>query len=369
MHIHTSSNHLKYISFAGAKTLNISKLQPLGWSNHFFQQLSMEEIETLNISIFPFRITAIHRTHIVGIGEFGEKQLLVPDDLQPVSQNLAVGDWLLAEPVYEHFKITRPLEAINRITRMSHDTKQMIAANLDYLWVVTSANEEFNQKRLQRYLSMAYEFAIEPVVILTKTDLCDDKYVYLDQIRDLKVNNMHAVNIADPASYDQLEGYFLEGNSIAMVGSSGVGKSTLINMISDVDQAIGDIREDDAKGKHTTTHRELFFCKNNVAIIDTPGMRSLELFDSQTGIEQTFGDIIELATQCKFNDCAHQTEPGCAINTAIDRGDITQTHYNNYLKLLREGEFQKRKAGGAFAEKQYGRNWRKIIKANTTDKY
>uniref|UniRef100_A0A2A4YXS0 Small ribosomal subunit biogenesis GTPase RsgA n=1 Tax=OCS116 cluster bacterium TaxID=2030921 RepID=A0A2A4YXS0_9PROT len=349
--------------------MNITKLQPLGWSNHFFQQLSMDEIETNNVSTFLFRVTAIHRTHIVGIGEFGTKQLIVPDDLQPVSQHLAVGDWLIAESAYEHFKIIRALPPKNRIERMSADVNQLIASNVDYLWIVTSANEEFNSKRLQRYLSMAYEFDVEPVIILTKTDLCEDIYEYLDQITALKVNNIHAVNMADLASYQQLDVYFQSGNTIAMVGSSGVGKSTLINMVSDVEQLTNDIREDDAKGKHTTTHRELFFCRNNVAIIDTPGMRGLELYDAQAGLEQTFDDVIQLTTMCKFNDCAHESEPKCAINKAITDGVISQTHYDNYLKLLREDEFQKRKAGGAFAEKQHGRQWRKVIKAHKTDKY
>ncbi|MBL1421766.1 MAG: ribosome small subunit-dependent GTPase A [Alphaproteobacteria bacterium] len=349
--------------------MNFTKLQPLGWSNYFFQQLSADEIETINVSIFLFRITAIHRTHIVGIGEFGEKQLMVPDELQPVSQHLAVGDWLIAELVYEHFKIVRSLNPKTRIERMSADVNQLIASNVDYLWIVTSANDEFNAKRLQRYLSMAYEFDVEPVIILTKTDLCEDIQQYIDQISALKVANIHAVNMVDLASYEQLDDYFQSGSTIAMVGSSGVGKSTLINMISDVKQVTKDIREDDAKGKHTTTHRELFFCRNNVAIIDTPGMRGLELYDAQTGLDQTFDDVILLATQCKFNDCAHQSEPKCAINKAIKDGEITQTHYDNYLKLLREDEFQKRKAGGAFAEKQYGRTWRKTIKANKTDKY
>lgn len=329
----------------------------------------MDEIEALNASTFLFRITAIHRTHIVGIGEIGEKQLMVPDEFQPVSQHLAVGDWLIAELVYEHFKIIRSLDPQNRIERMSGDVNQLIASNVDYLWIVTSANEEFNSKRLQRYLSMAYEFAVEPVIILTKTDLCENIQQYFDQISAIKVTNMHAVNMVDLASYQQLDVYFQTGNTIAMVGSSGVGKSTLINMISDVEQATNDIREDDAKGKHTTTHRELFFCRNNVAIIDTPGMRGLELYDAQAGLDQTFDDIIQLATQCKFNDCAHQSEPKCAVNKAIADGDITQTHYNNYLKLLREDEFQKRKAGGAFAEKQHGRKFGKMVKAHKNIRY
>ncbi|MGL1920946.1 MAG: ribosome small subunit-dependent GTPase A [Hyphomicrobiales bacterium] len=349
--------------------MNFTKLQPLGWTNYFFQHLAMEEIETLNTSIFPFRVTTIHRTHLVGIGEFGEKKLMVPNELQPVSQHLAVGDWLLAEPAYEHFKIIRALPPKNRIERLSNDEHQLIASNVDYLWIVTSANEEFNTKRLQRYLAMSYEFDIEPVIILTKTDLCEDQYHYLDQISKLKINNVHAVNIAEAHSYQQLDVYFKAGNTIAMVGSSGAGKSTLINAISNVEQLTNDIREDDAKGKHTTTRRELFFCKNDVAIIDTPGMRGLELSDAQAGVQETFGDIVELTLQCKFNDCAHETEPGCAVNKALKNEKLDQTHYNNYLKLIREDAFQKRKAGGAFAEKQHGREFGKVIKAHRTDKY
>ncbi len=349
--------------------MNINQLQPLGWSNYFFQQLTIDEIASINNDRFLFRITAIHRNRVVGIGLCGERGLIVPDDLQPTSQFLAVGDWVIAEQLYEHFKICRPLLPKNRIERLSNDANQMIAANLDYLWVVTSANEEFNIKRLQRYLATAYEFDIEAVIVLTKTDLTDNVEHYLDQLFDLNVYNIHAVNGQDLASYHPLDVYFKSGNSIAMVGSSGVGKSTLINMLAGTEQLVNAIRYDDSKGKHTTTHREMFFCKNDTAIIDTPGMRELQLMDATKGIDVVFEQIISLAEQCKFNNCGHDSEPNCAVKAAIADGVLSEVDYNNYQKLLREDEYQRRKAGGAYAAKQYFREFSKMIKAHKVDKY
>ncbi|NRB38049.1 MAG: ribosome small subunit-dependent GTPase A [Pseudomonadales bacterium] len=344
--------------------MNYLALQPLGWNNYFQQQLSFDELNLIEEDHQLIRITAIHRNRIVGQGEQGEKNLLCPDAFQPVSQFLAVGDWVLVKQAHEHCIIVRIIAAKNRIQRLAANARQVIAANLDYLWIVTSANDEFNLNRLQRYLALAYEFEIEPVIILTKTDLCqtaDEVDAYFDQMRQLQVSLLHGISVNQPASLTALKAYFKPGNTIALLGSSGVGKSTLINAISKGELSTQDIRGDD-KGRHTTTHRQLIFCENNVAIIDTPGMRELQLLDAEQGLTNTFKDIVELAAQCKFNNCHHGEEPACAVQAALVKGEFKQSHFDNFKKLLKETAFVKRRELGAYAQKQHQQGFTKTIK-------
>ncbi|NRA87500.1 MAG: ribosome small subunit-dependent GTPase A [Rhizobiales bacterium] len=336
--------------------MNISKLNSLGWSSFFYDQLTPIEIAATNKSIFLFRIIAIHRSRVVAVGEAGEVSIIALEEFQPISQFIAVGDWVIGEAAYEHYRVVRLLKSKNRVERLSKGSMQLIAANLDFLWIVTSANDEFNIKRLQRYLAMSHKFNIEPVIILTKLDLCKNPSVYLEQIDKLNVKRVHCISKPDLKSYEQLDQYYVSGNSIALVGSSGVGKSTIINVISNSNLPTKNIRESDDKGQHTTTHRELFYCRNNVAIIDTPGMRELHLVDAEVAVKKTFDDINTLISQCKFNDCSHSSEPGCAINKALKSGVITEKYYANYLKIMREDSFYKHQKTGSRAEKKIYRN-------------
>ncbi len=346
-----------------------SSLQKFGWSNIFFQQLSFDEICAEETLEQIFRITAIHRSRVVAMGARGESSIICGPEFQPLSQHLAVGDWVMAVAAKEHHRLLRIFEPKNRVRRISNGLPQVIAANLDYLWIVTSANEEFNAKRLERYLALAYEFDITPVVLLTKTDICDDPEYYLSQLDGLAADHVHPISVNTPGSLDALSAYMSEGSTIALMGSSGVGKSTLINAMFHTVLATREIRADDGQGKHTTTHRELFFCDNGVAIIDTPGMRELQLYDAGQGLERAFHSIVELSGQCRYNNCTHADEPGCAIQAAIAGERITQVHFDNYRKLLKEEGAQQRRAEGAHAVKHYYRDYFKKIHSANKDQW
>ncbi|MFC3151015.1 ribosome small subunit-dependent GTPase A [Litoribrevibacter euphylliae] len=353
-------------------------------------QLSFDELsalhsddETTEQPYAMFRITAIHRDRIQAIGELGRSyltstDLLCPPEFRPTSQFLAVGDWIMAERVEEHWRIKLIVEPKSRLQRLSGDRPQLIAANLDYLWIVTSANQDFNLKRLQRYLALALEADIEPVVILTKSDLCSEVELeeYLAQLQQLNCKLIHAISSLEGTGLDSLKPYLHSGISIALVGSSGVGKSSLLNALAGTQQEVAGIREDDGKGKHTTTARQLFFIasadeKNHgkVAVIDTPGMRELQLFNSQQGIEETFADIHSLAQRCRFGDCRHEQEPGCKVREALEKGSVDPSDFINYQKLLKEDEYAKRRELGSHAEREHQRSFSKMVKAKTKERW
>jgi ribosome biogenesis GTPase len=370
------------VGLAGANTLNIRSLQPLGWSQFFLQQLDLEHLDLDSVdsehnTFFLFRISAIHRTVIKGLGESwlaGETELLCPEKFHPVSEAFAVGDWVVAEKTNEHFRIIKVLEAKSQLERLSNQRKQLIASNIDWLFIVTSANDEFNLKRLERYLAMAYESQIEPVVILNKVDLCDNSEEYIDQVKTLNVNEVVSISTLQPDSLQQLSHFLTPASTIAIVGSSGVGKSSLVNALFQLKHneskplKTGEIRHDDDKGKHTTTSRQLLINSEGVMLIDTPGIRELQLLGAVDGIQQTFNDIIELAKHCKFANCHHKNEPGCQVQRALIEGDLTHSHLDNYEKLLREDAFHARSAQGAYAHKQHMRKFQKEIKATLSAK-
>lgn len=272
------------------------------------------------------------RDQVVGLTTNGPDTFVTPDE----TGLYAVGDWVLTDGP----KVTRRLERTTEIARRAagpQGGRQLIAANVDTLAIVTSCNDDFNVARLERYLAMSASAGCLPLIVLTKADMTDDPKSYVRRAEALSpLVTAIAINAHDEA--DLLAPWCKNGQTLALVGSSGVGKTTLQNHLTGVQALTQDIREDDAKGRHTTTSRALRPTLAGGWLIDTPGMRELALSDASDGIDAVFSDVTDLLGQCKFNDCAHQSEPGCAIQAAIAAGDLDPDRLDRWRKLLREDE-------------------------------
>ncbi len=215
---------------------------------------------------------------------------------------------------------------------------QYMAANVDYLFVVTSLNEDYNYNRIARYVSIAIQGKAAPVVILTKSDLCTNPGRYVREVEQISDKVcVHAISALHEIGLEELKKYMVPGTTICLMGSSGAGKSTLINtIVGEEAMKTSGIREGDDKGRHTTTYRKLIELSNGVTIIDTPGMREVGMANVQDGIDETFSDIVHLESLCKFSNCRHDTEPGCAIKAAIASGELSAKRYELYKSLGRE---------------------------------
>jgi len=304
-------------------------LNDLGWSGFFLAQLDLAELELARL-----RIAEVHRTRLVALGATGRVDLTSP---HISSGDIAVGDWVLANDG----AITRVLEAKTLIQRRAageESISQVIAANVDTLFIVTSCNADFNAKRLERYLAVAMEAGVEPVIILTKADISGETDSFVDQAKaiDRRVEVV-ALNAKGDDIAERLAMWCHKGATVALVGSSGVGKTTLTNALTGSDDATAGIR-DDSRGRHTTTHRALHELRTGGWIIDTPGMRELRMSDAAEGIAELFDDISALEGTCKFRDCEHEGEPGCAIRAALASGAIEQARFERWDKLRREDQ-------------------------------
>ena len=215
---------------------------------------------------------------------------------------------------------------------------QYMAANADYCFIVTSLNEDYSYNRIARYASLALQGGATPVVILTKADLCHDVERYVREVETVSGQvRVHAVSALQDTGMEALKEYFAPGSTICLLGSSGAGKSTLINRLAGKEvMKTGEIRASDSTGRHTTTHRQLIALENGVFLIDTPGMREVGMASAEEGIDRTFSDIVELESRCKFRDCRHETEPGCAIKAALADGTLSQKRWELYQNLGRE---------------------------------
>lgn len=279
----------------------------------------------------------------------------------------AVGDYVLVECNSEddYAVIREVLPRKNAFVRKAAGTnneEQIVAANIDTVFICMSLNKDFNIRRIERYLSITWDSGASPVIVLTKKDLCDESDSRLAQISNIAIGvPVIAISVLDEEGLKQLYTYLGEKKTAAFVGSSGVGKSTLINRLLEKNMIkTGALRNDD-KGRHTTTHRELFMLREGGMVIDTPGMRELGMWSSEDGIERTFSDIEELSGFCRFSDCTHSTEPGCAVRNALKEGVISEERYQAYKKLKAENAYNE-DAAGYLSEKRM--RFKEIAKYN-----
>ena len=278
----------------------------------------------------------------------GEQNALVSGkfqfDAQSSSDYPAVGDYVMvscADPdtAIIHQVLPRKSLFVRRAAGTSK-TEQAVAANIDTVFLCMSLNNDFNLRRLERYLAVAWESGADPVVVLTKADLCADLPQKQREVEAIAMGvDILTTSAMELEGYRQIMPYITEGRTVAFVGSSGVGKSTLINRLLGEERLATDGLRKDDKGHHTTTHRELLFLPNGAMVIDTPGMRELGMWDAASGVEQTFGDIEELAARCRFRNCSHSGEPGCAVRAAIRSGELDSGRWQSYQKLKNENSY------------------------------
>ncbi|MDH3809728.1 MAG: ribosome small subunit-dependent GTPase A [Desulfuromonadales bacterium] len=316
----------------------INTLSELGWKHFFQQQLSLEELETTT----PVRVFALNRHLVDGVGEGGRQQFSLPHSWlrYSVEELPTVGDWLLIDGDGQPLRLLERSSLFKRMASGRDARVQLMAANVDTLFIVTSCNADFNLSRLERYLAMALDAGVEPVVVLTKVDLIDDVETYRAKARTLRHDlAVEAVNSRDANVIEILRPWCSQGQTVALVGSSGVGKSTLVNSLSAADvQETGVTREGDAKGRHTTTARSLHLLPAGGLLLDSPGLRELQLSDCEEGVASLFEEIEAVARNCRFNDCRHQGEAGCAVAEAAENDELDPRRLTNYLKLIAEQE-------------------------------
>jgi ribosome biogenesis GTPase len=308
-------------------------LEDLGWNAHFGAQLSEDEA----LLCHPVRVMAVHRGKIAVAGE-GARGFVDPhiQGAQPSDDHPTVGDWLLVDA--STGLAIRVLHRMNLFKRRAPGDprrEQMIAANVDTVFVVASCNQDFSVARLERYLVLAREVGVDPVVVLTKTDLTDTPETFAAAARAIEPGlQVETVDGRDPAAVERLAAWCGPGKTVAFLGSSGVGKSTLVNTLRGSDSiATQAIRANDGTGRHTTTVREMHRLDHGGWLLDLPGMRELQLSEAASGIAEIFDDFALVAQACRFSNCSHGVEPGCAIRAAIAGGTLTQERFDRWRKL------------------------------------
>lgn len=282
------------------------------------------------------RVCKVHRDQITISTMIEEIEIALGADFR--SGDVAVGDWVTFET--EQRVLLRILDRQSMLSRKAAGTQsvqQLIASNVDTLFIVTSCNADFNVARLERYLTLAASDDITPVIVLTKADLVDDVEDYKSEAEKLSpIVTVVVVNALEPKTLDQLSAWLSNGKTGVLVGSSGVGKSTILNVLTDAGSLTQGIREGDAKGRHTTTSRALKRTRFGGWLIDTPGIRQLALVNGAYAIDKVFAEISELLGQCRYSDCVHEVEPGCAIRSALENGLINADRLERWHKLHRE---------------------------------
>ena len=339
-------------------------LTELGWNEHFEQHRPEGELVL-------GRVAVEHRGAYAVYADGGEAWAELAGKLRYEAAGRgelpAVGDWVAMQLRPEgratiHAVLPRRTK-ISRKVNLGETEEQVLAANVDTIFLVSSLNRDLNVRRIERYLATAWESGAEPAVILNKADLCpvEQRAELIAQVDAIAFGvPVHTVSAVTREGLDELAPYFGPGRTVVLLGSSGVGKSTLINSVLGTEQLeTREIREGDGRGRHTTTHRELIVVPGGGLVIDTPGMREVQLWIADEGLEEAFEDVTELFGRCRFTDCAHESEPGCAVKEALASGTLPPERWESYLKLQRELEHLERRLDKRAASEQRKR-WRSL---------
>lgn len=330
-----------------------------------------------NASGIPARITAVHKGRFGIVSDFGEgyAQLKSREYYYEGEAFPTVGDFVMIDYVEDgDSRITSTLKRKTYFSRRDPDKgrgEQAVAANFDYVFIMQSLNNDFNPKRLERYLTAARQSGAEPVIVLTKADLTEYYLPYILDVSRVAENvETYIVSAKTGFSLEKLSKYLVKGKTLVFLGSSGVGKSSLVNTLAGDDiMDVNGIREDDSKGRHTTTHRELIMLKNGVMIIDTPGMRELGMWDVTEGLGEAFSDVEKYIGKCKFRDCKHENEPGCAVRKAIENGELDTKRFESYKKIKAEAKIADDKTDFLRQKQQWAKSLRIADKKRRKGKF
>ncbi|MFC4559868.1 ribosome small subunit-dependent GTPase A [Virgibacillus kekensis] len=348
----------------------MNNLEQIGW-NQTIQDIEKETLaRVITVQKNSYQVTDGTLDYMAHLSGKFMNQAINPLDFP------AVGDWVevLKLPDERKAVINRVLPRASQFVRQAAGTKtepQIVAANIDTVFIVNSLNHDLNLRRMERYILSTYESGASPVIVLTKKDECSP-----DEVEEV-ISHVEGIAVGLPIiplsnvtkeGIDLLMEHLLPMRTAALLGSSGVGKSTLVNTLLGKEvQDTKDIRSTDSKGRHTTTHREMFRLPNGALLIDTPGMRELQLWEGESAMESAFQDVEAFEEACKFNDCQHDTEPGCQVREAIENGELSEERFQSYLKLQRELAYEKRRQDQK-AQLEEKSKWKKVSK-NQRDSY
>jgi len=353
-------------------------LNDLGYSDDLEQYKTKQNMDGFEIG----RIIAEHKERYIVRTDKGEFEAEITGNMRFTAENRsdypAVGDWV-AVKIYDSglaiiHEILPRKSLLERQAVSKLGEKQVIAANIDYAFIVQSADRDFNINRVERYLTICYSAGIEPIIVLSKTDLVSEAELnnLLVEINS-RIKNVEVITVSNQtrSGYEKFVSRLIQGKSYCFLGSSGVGKSTLINNLSGREiMKTGPLSTITKKGKHTTDHRELILLEKGGILIDNPGMREVGVTDAVGGLETTFDAIVRLSSSCRFSDCTHTTEKGCAVLEAVEKGLLSRASYENYLKMeMEKARFQASIAEKRKKEKAFGKMCKEGMKYRKQKKY